>query len=1237
MQLRKWFIGFLGVVGLVIPLAAQTTTITATITDSDSQVWSGMKWRVTFVPNPSYPNLNNYVIASTGAPINRSIANPDPGVADGTGTFSVTVYDNTAIQPAGSSYTFTLCAKTVAPCSVISNISVNGATENLSSTLSSLVTTPRFAAVSGAYGYNDTEVFPTPLPGGRYFNVVSNVTREWNGTTWQTLGPGGGPPCATNTTVQISTSGALNCDPNITINTTTHTQDIATGSNGAYTAPFIGGIGYATHFGDGATNGILQCFNNASTCIADPTYAITEQYTPSTLPCNFCNFQDYRQQRWTNYYHNWLDTPLFGDPRSSAINLGFLVDQNPSTQPAAQSTSKYGVSLIFTDNNPGWNVGNPPGAPKGGWYVPVPLFINHTIRGATLAESIGLVQTKYSEGDNAPIYPNVYGRGGQVDASGEGAKALADGTTELTTPYLGTAVTGGTLTSPTTIKTTIGANGAVMGDGLPIIDTTAGPVYSGHFTNIDNSGCGGGCSNITVDFTVPISNAIGSLVGECAPNPIITVYPFTQTITCNVNISSGTPVVGVASTLTGIACIGGTTYECTYPTVVAFVSGTTWAITMPIHKPHGTGSVFEQGGAAGLAWDATDYRGIVSSNLRYLQYVVGSTTANIVQVVSLAGNGTQVSKNGAPDYQFINLSNISNSAATPTLINATYVVTGSTLNAPISRNKSPWKISGSSDSAFNTTCTNGVWLSPVQFQCTIAGLTGSHTAATATASPGNNDVAIYGTADVWDVQDYIQGASNCVLPTIAPCVDGTLVPNPSNTLVVHNGDTIEQPNHQSAIFTGFSTFVINHNPWAFGNGVVITANGLTGGNNSVSSNAFVKINALGGGDTTYVGGGGNTVNPANILNEQGPYSYGYVHSEGPSASGGSLIYSFTTAAQQADPNYIFGEIFTQGNGGNFSLTYAPHSNNIVMSGGAIRLLGSNTILDGPLSKTSASDNFQGLALTVPVNGTPVKMIGGGTFPDATQECFRVYAKNTAGSGVASAETCITTDSSGLNTNSILWSWSRIPGATQYIICRGATGAEGFITTINGVDVLTYLDNNSITPSGNCTQADSSLPNMGPFNSYILQGSTSKTNVTLKANAAQGTQIVTLPSLPCAANQTWSDNGSGVYSCVSLGTFYPAQTATCTPGTNVTSCTCATATCTSNRGSYTIVGGTATTGTIATLSWTAVAAAPVCTTSENGGVGFLGIGHSVATTTGMNITAGVAVTGLTITVDYNCVP
>lgn len=119
--------------------------------------------------------------------------------------------------------------------------------------------------------------------------------------------------------------------------------------------------------------------------------------------------------------------------------------------------------------------------------------------------------------------------------------------------------------------------------------------------------------------------------------------------------------------------------------------------------------------------------------------------------------------------------------------------------------------------------------------------------------------------------------------------------------------------------------------------------------------------------------------------------------------------------------------------------------------------------------------------------------------------------------------------------------------------------------------------------------------------------------------------------------TLSNGGTGLFAGTVTSALGNAAITSATGGTGVTSVTCATASCNVSRGSYTIVGGTATTGTIATLVWPTTTTAWVCSVDMNGGTGFLGIGHGVATATGMTITAGITVIGITFTVDYNCVP
>jgi len=102
---------------------------------------------------------------------------------------------------------------------------------------------------------------------------------------------------------------------------------------------------------------------------------------------------------------------------------------------------------------------------------------------------------------------------------------------------------------------------------------------------------------------------------------------------------------------------------------------------------------------------------------------------------------------------------------------------------------------------------------------------------------------------------------------------------------------------------------------------------------------------------------------------------------------------------------------------------------------------------------------------------------------------------------------------------------------------------------------------------------------------------------------------------------------------------PLGTATFAIGSNVTSVACATSySCNNTRGTLTIVGGTATTGTIATVSFSAaIAAAPACFAKMNGGAATFDIGTGVPSTTAFTITAGLTVVGATFNVDYWCQP
>lgn len=101
-------------------------------------------------------------------------------------------------------------------------------------------------------------------------------------------------------------------------------------------------------------------------------------------------------------------------------------------------------------------------------------------------------------------------------------------------------------------------------------------------------------------------------------------------------------------------------------------------------------------------------------------------------------------------------------------------------------------------------------------------------------------------------------------------------------------------------------------------------------------------------------------------------------------------------------------------------------------------------------------------------------------------------------------------------------------------------------------------------------------------------------------------------------------------------IYGGPSVSFTPGSGVSSVSCTSVNCQTARGSISIVGGTATTGTIATIAFPqTLGAAPICGVSVNGQATYLGIGHGNPTTTGFTITSGVTVAGKTVAIDYWC--
>lgn len=167
---------------------ASTSSVTATLTDPDGVVWSNCTWTA-ILNSPVPPTI-------AGIPVPNSSTRAS-GACNSSGVTTATVLDTGSVQQNGVTWTFTIQPNASVPPSVVSGVSVTGATVNLSTVLSAGLTAPRFGAGPNAYGYADGEINSSSI-GNTYFNTgtVCSATggmRQLSNAGWQCgSGSGGG-------------------------------------------------------------------------------------------------------------------------------------------------------------------------------------------------------------------------------------------------------------------------------------------------------------------------------------------------------------------------------------------------------------------------------------------------------------------------------------------------------------------------------------------------------------------------------------------------------------------------------------------------------------------------------------------------------------------------------------------------------------------------------------------------------------------------------------------------------------------------------------------------------------------------------------------------------------------------------------------------------------------------------------------------------------------------------------
>ena len=751
-----------------VPVFSQTVAVTSAVTDSQSTLWTSARWQVQFFPNPNQTNICSYQVSGVSICSNtyKQYLNQNGTSDANTGLFTVTLLDNTQINPSGSKWVFTIQSNTSAPAVQYAPVQVTSSTTSLTSFLSSNSTPPTFPALGlGYYGYSDSEVFPIPQPGGFYFNVVNAAQRFWNGSNF-TQSP--------NTSSQ---------------NTWTNTQNFS-----PLNLPFTSGV--------------------ANNIAANPTW-------------------------------------------NGRINSSMTIN-----------TTEYGYISNPYSSRPGIN--------RGGYAITAPNWtvldmfkVNGTKYGQGFLQG-GLSAYHTGPGDTIPWYVVTASNGGAIIGDDEGTKGPSSHTGEgvytasgySTGTYSGTIQTGQGGTGATQIKTNIVSNNLTQGDGEYLLDLT--PLSSGCSFTSDSTASGYETITTNASCTFPVSTAYGTLAANVLTpvgNPV-GVGSTQETLTFS--SVTGTFTVG------GLGCFAGINSNKHEQALVTAVSGSgnSQTVTLNLREQHPSGTYFFEGGPCGHYAVADALLG--DGNLKYPVDIVGATAANTVVVQAFGPGGNKYISSNSSMSQIAIIS----VASSGTTVTFNFNQGGFDSYYSLFNNTQVVTFSGLSDSALNTQCTNLTTVYSTKIgTCTIAGLSGTHSAASGfvaygNTAFGNTTFTVYSGAEILDIQN----------PT-NQSIDGSFTLEDNNT-AWNNGDTVEAEHLPGAIWNISTNSLEVHNPAPFvtgGIGITLKGAGIIGGPNPGAglppqTGALNVVNQNAFSFYTY---GGKIQNPAPNLNIKGPWGGNY--------------------------------------------------------------------------------------------------------------------------------------------------------------------------------------------------------------------------------------------------------------------------------------------------------------------------------------------------------------------------
>lgn len=164
---------FAMVLVFILSMMSQATTVTGTLVDPSGQSLINAKIHIEFQGPPGIPG------SPTITPVDVQ--------ADSNGGFTTILIGNDTINPARSTYIFTICPNASTQCSIVHGVTIAGASQDVSATLNAGINPISVNAQTLLpKAYKDSEIPVVDLTniGAMYWNVTDKSMHLWDGTAW---------------------------------------------------------------------------------------------------------------------------------------------------------------------------------------------------------------------------------------------------------------------------------------------------------------------------------------------------------------------------------------------------------------------------------------------------------------------------------------------------------------------------------------------------------------------------------------------------------------------------------------------------------------------------------------------------------------------------------------------------------------------------------------------------------------------------------------------------------------------------------------------------------------------------------------------------------------------------------------------------------------------------------------------------------------------------------------------